>query len=869
MARDGGDRGAGLVTLLIDGIRVAVPAGTHVIRAAETVGIEIPRFCDHPLLDPVGACRQCLVEVAGERRLLPACAIEAMPGMVVRTGASSPQVAAAQRGVMELLLVNHPLDCPVCDKGGECPLQNQAMSTGRGESRFQEPKRAFRKPVALSAQVLLDRERCVQCARCTRFADQIAGDPLIELSERGAAQRVATADGRPFDSYFSGNTVQICPVGALTSVSYRFRARPFDLVSTPGVCEHCAAGCALRVDVRRGGVVRRQAAEDPAVNEEWNCDKGRWAFHGATVGDRLDRPLVRDRTGGQVVSSWPEALRAAARGLTDAHVGAPGGAAVLTGGRLTVEDAYGYAKFARIVLRTNDVDFRARPMSAEESRFLAAYVAGRPLGPTYADVERAPVVLLVALEPEQEAPILHLRLRKAARRGGTAVVSIAPFASSGLARVPGRLLRAAPGAEPYVLADLMADILTDLPADPLADPLADLATVERRADIPPHRPGIAKPSDAAAGWGGTHAPEVARLLRLPGALILVGERLAEVPGGLTAAAELAASTGAALGWVPRRAGERGALEAGAFPTLLPGGRPVADGRARAEVAACWDVADLPATPGRDTDRILADAANGRIGALVVAGLEIEDLSHPRAALRALERVPFLLSLELRPSAVTERADVVLPVAAVAEKAGTFVNWEGRSRPFEAALPGTPVLSDLRVLDAIAAELGVHLGLPHPAAARAELAALGGWAGARPRHRPSGPTTTPPPRLPRPTSSPTLCVEAVLTTWRLLLDSGRSQDGADSLAATAPRPVARLSAATAAELGAVDGDPITVSAGEGAITLPLAVTDMPDRVVWVPANSPGSAVRSTLGVTAGAFVHIRRADPPVVIAGGGR
>ena len=253
-----------------------MPKGTLVIRAAEQLGIEIPRFCDHPLLDPAGACRQCIVEVEGQRKPMASCTITCTDGMVVKTQLTSPVAEKAQHGVMELLLINHPLDCPVCDKGGECPLQNQAMSHGHAESRFEGRKRTYEKPVPISTQVLLDRERCVLCARCTRFSNQVAGDPMIELLERGALQQVGTGEGDPFESYFSGNTIQICPVGALTSAAYRFRSRPFDLVSSPSVCEHCAGGCATRTDHRRGKVMRRLAAEDPEVNEEWICDKGRF-----------------------------------------------------------------------------------------------------------------------------------------------------------------------------------------------------------------------------------------------------------------------------------------------------------------------------------------------------------------------------------------------------------------------------------------------------------------------------------------------------------------------------------------------------------------------------------------------------------------
>jgi len=282
-----------LVDVVVDDINVRVPKGTLVIRVAEQMGVEIPRFCDHPLLDPVAACRMCLIEIDGVPKPQPACAITVADGMKIRTQRTSPVAEKAQSGVMEFLLLNHPLDCPICDKGGECPLQNQAMSSGRGETRFEGKKRTFEKPIAISSQILLDRERCVSCARCTRFADQIAGDPMLELLERGAQQQVGVADDAPFNSYFSGNTIQICPVGALTSTLYRFRSRPFDLVSTPTTCEHCASGCSLRTDVRRGEVTRRLAWDDPEVNEEWNCDKGRFAFRYIRQ-DRIESPLVRE-----------------------------------------------------------------------------------------------------------------------------------------------------------------------------------------------------------------------------------------------------------------------------------------------------------------------------------------------------------------------------------------------------------------------------------------------------------------------------------------------------------------------------------------------------------------------------------------------
>jgi NADH-quinone oxidoreductase subunit G len=779
-----------MVSLTIDGEQISVPKGTLVIRAAELMGIQIPRFCDHPLLDPVGACRQCLVDVEGQRKPMASCTTTVSPDMAVHTQYSSEAADKAQRGVMELLLINHPLDCPICDKGGECPLQNQAMSNGRPETRFEDVKRTFPKPINISAQVLLDRERCVLCARCTRFSAQIAGDPFIELLERGALQQVGIASEEPLQSYFSGNTVQICPVGALTGTAYRFRARPFDLVSSPSACEHCASGCAQRTDHRRGKVLRRLAGDDPEINEEWNCDKGRWAFTYATVGDRITTPLIRE-DGTLRPASWSEALTVAGAGL----LAAGSNTGVLVGGRCTVQDAYAYSKFARMVLGTNDIDFRARPHSGEEAEFLAAHVAGRPMTLRYAELEKAPTVLLVGFEPEEESPIVFLRLRKAARKNGQQVLAVAPFASRGLTKMAGTLIATVPGGE--------------------ADTLAALETDER--------------------------------LRRPGAVILVGERLASAPGALSAALRLATATGARLAWIPRRAGERGAVEVGALPNLLPGGRPVTDADARAQTAAVWNTAELPGNTGRDTNAILAAAADGELSALLVGGVEITDLPDPATALAALRATPFVVSLELRESEVTELADVVFPVAPVVEKGGAYINWEGRIRPFTPALQ-TNAIPDLRVLHYLADEIGVDLGLTGPDAADGELARLGSWTGPRAAE----PSATPAP-LPAPAPG-----QAVLASWRLLLDAGRLQDGEPYLAATAVSPVVRLSPGTATELGVAAGDPVTVSTDGGSVTLPLSVTEMPDRVVWLPTNSPGSSIHRQLGVTAGALVTIGRA-----------
>lgn len=775
-----------LITVIVDGVAIGVPKGTLAIRAAEMLGIEIPRFCDHPLLDPVAACRACLVEIEGVPKPQPACAQVVSDGMQIKTQFASEVAREAQEGVMEFLLLNHPLDCPVCDKGGECPLQNQAMSVGRPESRFTEEKRTFEKPINVSAQILLDRERCVSCARCTRFADQIAGDPMLELLERGAQQQVGTADDEPFDSYFSGNTIQICPVGALTSATYRFRARPFDLVSVPTSCEHCASGCSLRTDYRRSTITRRLAWDDPQVNEEWNCDKGRFAFAYMQQG-RLEWPMVREN-GELRTASWPEAIDTAARGLKAAGEGT----AVLVGGRSTMEDAYSYSRFARVVLGTDNIDFRARANSDEEHDFLAAQVAGTPVRVEYSDLESAPAVLLVSFEPEDESPIVFLRLRKAAREN-TTVFSVAAGATRGLQKMRGTLVPAAPGLEAAVLGQL--------------------------------------------------PDNVTEALRQPGAVIMVGERAATAPGTLSALIKLAGSTGAALAWVPRRAGERGALDAGALAGLLPGGRPIDDPQARREVAEVWGI-DEEQLPKQGVSGVaLHDAiTDGRITAALVGGVEPTD--YPLDAVQALSDLDFVVSLENHHSAVTEIADVVLPVAVVSEKSGTFLDWEGRPRPFGQVFRDAMMGSDAYVLGMIASALEQ----PQPSTVtdiRGELGRLGPWTGAR---APFTPVT--------PAASPDDSVR--LETWRLLLDLGVMQEGDPHLAATARPTVARMASATARAHG-IDTSTharVRVEGPSGSIELPVEIDDsMVEGVIWAPMNSEGCRVYRDLGLGYGHSVRI--------------
>jgi NADH-quinone oxidoreductase subunit G len=775
-----------LITVVIDGFEVSVPKGTLIIRAAEKLGIQIPRFCDHPLLDPVGACRQCLVDVEINGRAFPkpqaSCTIPVEPNMIVKTQLTSPVADKAQKGVMELLLGNHPLDCPVCDKGGECPLQNQAMSNGRPDARLDGYKRTFEKPIAISTSVLLDRERCVLCARCTRFSAQIASDPFITLNERGALQQVGIYENDPFKSYFSGNTVQICPVGALTGTSYRFRARPFDLVSTPSACEHCASGCDMRTDVRRGKTLRRLAGDDASVNEEWNCDKGRWAFKYVTALDRLTHPLVRNAEGILVQASWPEALAAAAAGLKGKR------AAVLTGGRVTTEDAYGYSKFARIALHTNDIDYRARVTSDEERDFLATHVAGSST--TYRDIDSADHVALIAFEPEEESPIVFLRLNKNFKKRGLKVTSVATKQSIAMDKLNAAFIKVAPGAE---------------------------------------------------------VPAVAALSLTAKSVILVGERASETPGLLSAVAALAAKTGSKLAYIPRRAGERGALEAGAIGNLLPGGRPVADAAARVDIAAAWGVESLPTTVGRTTSEIISALAQGELDSVVVGGVDAHDLHNSTHVIDALKKA-FVVSLEIAPSSVTAVADVVLPVAAITEKSGSFLNWEGRARAFDEAVADSQNRSDVRILSMVADAMGESIMLGTVTASAREFNQLGKWDGARAQLAPVSSTS----------SKSVSGNEALLTSWRRLLDMGSLQKGEDNLAGTRRPTVAVISPKRAESIGVTTGTQVRVSNANGSITLPVLVEDIHDDAVWVPRNSFGSQTLIALDAVHGDVVTVVKA-----------
>jgi NADH-quinone oxidoreductase subunit G len=784
-------------TLTIDGKEVTVPAGTLIIRAAEQLGIEIPRFCDHPLLRPAGACRQCYVRIEGQPKLATSCTVQVAAGMAVKTQASDDEVADAQRANLEFLLLNHPLDCPICDRGGECPLQDQALTYGPGDSRFREAKRVFKKPIPLSPLVALDRERCILCARCTRFCDEISGDRFLELYERGAGERVAIAAGEDFRSPFSGNTVQICPVGALTSVPYRFAARPFDLTYGDSVCPHCSAGCNLRVDLRRGEVVRHLARDEYEVNDAWLCDKGRYAFRFPDSPERVTTPLIRDH--GLEPASYGEVLTKVAGWVEGARV------AVLTGGRLMDEDYYALSKLARTALRTNDIDHRRD----HGAGLVEGPIAGGEMPVTYRNVEEAEVILVAGLDAEQEVPILHLRLRKAAARGARIVV------------------------------------------------LHPRRT--RLWDVAEHI--LCRPGDEA--WllekeGGRHRPEIESVASALGeagdaGLVIAGPRLADHPQAVDRARTLASDTGARFAYVTRRANDRGALVAGVHPWLLPNGRSYLD-EDRAEVESVWGRLDIP-DRGRDWRQILEAAASREIDVLFLIGVDpLRDYPDAALARRALENVPRKVVQSLELGSLARYADAFLPAAAFLEKEGHVTTWEGRGQRLQRVRdPLGMSRPDWEIFASLALACGGDLGFETLDELHDEMGTL------------LAPRATRPLAVADTGAAPTRVEdgELVLFTYPLLVDEGRLSEGADELkAALAAPPFVEIHPDDASKAEVSDGADVLLTTAAGRATLPARVTEhVSEGSVFVPFDQAGFAANTLLQGRFSIAATVESADAP--------
>jgi len=674
-----------MINFTIDGREVSAPEHTMLVDAAKLGDVEIPVFCYEPKLgQPVGACRMCLVEVEGIPKLQTGCSTPVRDGMVVYT--QTERVKTAQQSVVEFLLINHPLDCPVCDKGGECPLQDITFGWGGGISRFIEPKRHFVKPLELSPLIAIDRERCILCYRCVRFSQEIAEDYQLVLLERGAHSYVSTFDGHPYVAPFSGNIVELCPVGALTSRPYRFRARPWDIEGAGSVCTLCPAQCNVTVTVRDERALRVLARENADVDDGWLCDKGRFAYQSFHSEERITEPLLRD--GGQLRPvSWERALSEAAAGLRRA--GARTGA--LAGGQSTGEEGHLLARTMREGLGSPHLDSRrAGMLSLELQRALDAPA----LQAGASDLEFADAVLVLDCDPVNDAPILDLRLRKGMRRHGTKLAVASPRPGS-LDAGAALSVRYAPGSGAAFAAALRAALdgapeLERLAGDAGAEPaqVRELAALLR-------------------GAAGEEPPARAREV-----VILWGERVSAAPNSDAAAHALLALAealgvadldGAGLLEIPAAANGRGLREAGVLPNAAAG---------LAETAG-----------GRDARSIAEGLAEGELSALYLLNCDpLRDhgdsalWEHALSAASTVVAHACFLTDGLR-----EHADVIFPAEVYAEKEGTLVHPDGRLQRLRTAIarPGS-VRAGWHAIAELALRLGLDLDVLSGAMASRQL-----------------------------------------------------------------------------------------------------------------------------------------------------
>lgn len=685
-----------VVNITVNGQPVEAEPGEWVIAAAERAGVYIPHFCYHPRMNSVGMCRMCIVDIDTGRgpALQPSCMVAVSEGMVVDT--TSEQTRKAQDGVLEFLLLNHPLDCPVCDKGGECPLQDQTMAYGPGESRFVEEKRHFEKPIPVNDLVYLDRERCILCDRCTRFADEVAGDPLITFQDRGDQTQVNTFPDLPFSSYFSGNTVQICPVGALTAVPYRFKARPWDLTEVESTYPN-PMGDRVVVQASRDQVLRYQGVDSDAVNWGWLTDKDRFAFEATASELRQHTPLVRgtplgriDPGGSELVeTSWSQALNLAADAIKAAVADkGPQSVAVLGGARLTNEDQYAWARLAKGVIGTDHVDAQLDDgLPADAVLSLPRATINRACTP-------GGTVILLAPDPKEEQGTLYLRLRHAIINDGVQLIELTPRAS-GLSHLAAFRLHHRPGEAAAVAAALMGGDIEagpegDIGGAPADDVAAAATAIADRADKPitviVGRPSLAESADFTVA-------AAAELVRFA-SLLSAGGR----PG---------------IAFLPalHRGNVLGALDMGMAPGLLPGRITLEEGGSA--LAESWG--SVPSTSGADARGILQAAADRQIDVLVLLGADpLGDFPNRTLADEALSRVGTIVASDLFLNPSTVRAHIVFPAAGFAERRGTHTNLEGRiTCQRQIVTPPGTARADWAIATELARQLGADFGFGSP------------------------------------------------------------------------------------------------------------------------------------------------------------
>jgi NADH-quinone oxidoreductase subunit G len=654
------------ITLVVDGVEVQAPEGEMLVDAAKGGDVEIPVFCYEPKLGhPVGACRMCLVEIEGIPKLQTACSTAVRDGMVVYT--QTERVKEAQNAVVEFLLVNHPLDCPVCDKGGECPLQDISMGWGAGRSRVTDPKRHFQKPVPLSPLVRIDRERCILCYRCVRFSQEVSEDEQLQLLDRGAQSHVGTFDDRPYIAPFHGNIIELCPVGALTAEAYRFRARPWDIEDAGSVCTLCPSQCNVKFTVRDEKVARVLARDNEDVDDGWLCDKGRFGFQMFHSADRITAPMVS--TGGVLGrASWDDALEKAAAGLNAAG----SKTAVLVGSQAANEEGYLLQRIARQALGAPHVDSRA---GARLDRATAVALSSPELGASMQDLDRADSILVIGTDPMHSMPILDLRLRKVMRRTNTRVViaSDRPTALDGGAE---ETVRYAPGGAARFLDELAAELASD------------------------------------AGSGHEDAERIAGELRPGSTVVVFGERIGHGLEGPVALDRLLACAkalnldedGAGLLEVPETTNARGLREVGCLPTAGPG--------------------LSEAAPGGTADEIKRGLIDGEIDALVLWDVDpLRDLPDPDGWKDALTAANFILEVGMFESPSGGHGDVFLPGETHAEKEGTVTHPDGRVQRLRPSVPHPDeTRHGWQWLAELAARLGHETGIDSAPEALAALAA---------------------------------------------------------------------------------------------------------------------------------------------------
>jgi len=652
------------VTIVVDGREIQAQEGQMLHDAAREGDVEIPVFCYDPKLgDPVGACRMCLVEVEGIPKLQTSCSTPVRDGMVVHT--RTEQVKEAQNAVVEFLLVNHPLDCPVCDKGGECPLQDISYGWGPGKSRFTDNKRHFQKPVELSPLVAIDRERCILCYRCVRFSQEISEDAQLQLLERGDRTFVGTFDDRPYVAPFHGNITDICPVGALTNYTYRFRARPWDIEQAGSVCTLCPSQCNVSFTVRDEKVKRVLARDNEDVDDGWLCDRGRYGFEMFEAPERIAGPRLR----GGAAASWPEAIEAAAAGLRTA-----GGKVAAIVGDASNEEAYLVQRLVREALGSPHVD--SRP-SRGASREQLVRLAQPSITAKVSDIDEAAAILVLGTDPLHSSPILDLRIRKAIRRNGSklAVATERPTALDGGAEA---IARYAPGEAAHFLSELAAALGgTENVATPLADAVRE-ATVGGPED---------EPAKVVVIWGDRLARDGAT------------DALLDVAGALN----LSALEGSGLLEIPDFANSRGLREAGCLPDAGPG---------LTSPSFFPDSGINDGLVGKGTEEIRAALESGELSGLILFGVDpIRDFPDTAAWEAAITAADFVVCFAMHENATTAKADVILPLETHAEKDGTVTHPDGRlqrvrpsaSRP-EAVRPNWQILSELS--SALGHETGV-------------------------------------------------------------------------------------------------------------------------------------------------------------------